>query len=332
MSDEERGSVTEFYPSRAGTVGALLFFLVLTVLPLPVVLDSAEHPAMRLGGLVTVALFGFGVYGMLHELLRPQPTLVITDAGFTYRGFPHVGWHEVERLRLRVGRLRRGGHEERFAEVILRDPIEFRSRVVALGDVRKRRDPDRPLYILPERLPVPVAEAVEAMVAHYPPLVLADGDEAPMARTGDLSADLEMVEAALVGVLTDMLPPGWAFAVLWFVLVGEEGHAGIQVQLADESVRNVKLADETDEDMVLAEELLALLGRHKELSYDQMTGTWLSGRVATKVDADGVQFQLSRKEIPEWVPVPEPDQCRRELAAFPRAGDEIPQWMRERIA
>ncbi|MEV6767421.1 hypothetical protein AB0N05_02195 [Nocardia sp. NPDC051030] len=323
MHDEARESVTEFYPKRSGTIGGLAFFLIMAALPAMLVFDSTAGIGLRVLGGFSMLLFGIGVLAMAHELIRPQPTLVITEAGFTYLGYPHVAWHEVERLRLRVARLRTGGHEERFAEVLMRDPDDYRSRVMALGDARAKQAADRPLYLLPARLPIPMAEVVAAMVHHHPGLNVGSGDEqSEHVAVVPRSADRDMVESALISALTEELPDGWQLAVLWFSLVGEDGHAGIQLQLGDESV----------DDLKPSEEVLALVNRLKEVCYDQMTGTWLSGQVAIKLGEERAQFKLSFQDVPEWLPVPDAEECRRELAAYPRAGDEIPEWLRQRIS
>ncbi|MEC3916933.1 hypothetical protein [Nocardia sp. CDC160] len=323
MHASGRESITEYYPPKAGAVGALVFFLVMTALPGFVVFDGDEHVFLRVLGGFAMALFGFGVYAMLDDLLRPQPTLVISDQGFTYRGYPHVGWAEVERLRLGIGRLRKGGRAERFAEVVLRDPVEFRDRVHALGDVTARKNVDRPLFIVPERLPVPVAAVVEVMREHHPDLVVrALEDESSEPPAASHSPDRDMVESALVSALTESLPDNWNLAVLWFCLVGDDGHAGIQLDLADSD----------PDDLQPSEEILMLLNRLKEVCYDQMTGTWLSGQVMLQSASTKAQFTLSFKEIPDWLPLPDPAECRRELATYPRAGDEIPTWLRQRIS
>lgn len=325
MHDEGRDSVTEYYPSKTGAIGALVFFLLMAALPGFVVFDGAENPVLRVFGGFAMVLFGFGVYAELAELWRPRPTLVVTDQGFTYRGYPHIAWVEVERLRLGIGRVGRGGKAERFAEVVLHDPVVFRDRVEAFGEPALRRNPDRPVFIVAERLRVPVGAVVEVMREHHPDLVVAsttddDSDSAPGGAAR--SPDRDMVESALISALTDALPDTWDLAVLWFSLVGDEGHAGIQLKLP---------GDETD-DVEPTEEMLALLNRLKEVCYDQMTGTWLSGQVILRSDSTKAQFTLSFKEIPEWLPVPEVDACRRELATYPRAGDEIPEWLRHRIS
>ncbi|WP_040812537.1 hypothetical protein [Nocardia concava] len=324
MQASGRESITEYYPPKAGAIGALVFFLVMTALPGFVVFDGQEHVVLRVLGGFAMALFGFGVYAMLDDLIRPQPTLVITDHGFTYRGYPHVAWSEVVRLRLGIGRLRKGGREEKFAEVVLRDPGEFRDRVHALGDAAARKNIDRPLYIVPERLPVPVPAVVEVMREHHPDLAVgAPGDEpADPPPSSPRSADRDMVESALVSALTDALPVDWHLAVLWFSLVGDDGHAGIQMEPTEPEA----------DDLQPSEEVLMLLNRLKEVCYDQMTGTWLSGQVLLRADSSRAEFTLSFKEIPDWLPIPEPDECRRELATYPRAGDEIPTWLRQRIS
>ncbi|MFJ4652599.1 hypothetical protein ACIP5Y_15155 [Nocardia sp. NPDC088792] len=323
MHDEGREQVTEYYPSKSGTIGALAFCLLMTALPAVVVFDNGETPPWRAMAGFTMLLFGFGVCAMAREVFRPEPTLVLNEHGFTYHGYPHVAWNEVEKLRLRVGRLRSGGREERIAEVVMRDPEDFRARVLALGDAAAKRAAPRSLLIVPERLPVPLDEVLEAMRRHHAGLLVAEaGNEPQFPSAPPRSADRDMVESALVSAFTDMLPVGWQFSVLWFSLVGDEGHAGIQVQLD---------GDDTD-DIKPDEEVLTLLNRLKEVCYDQMTGTWLSGQIALKADVDEAQFKLSFKEIPDWLPVPDADECRRELAAYPRAGDEIPEWLRERIS
>lgn len=329
MHASGRESITEYYPPRTGAIAALVFFLVMTVLPGFVVFNADEHPVMRFVGGILMAVFGFGVYAMLDELFRPQPTLLLTDQGFTYRGFPHVAWSEVDRVRLRIGRLRKGGRAEVFAEVMLHDPGEFRHRVQALGDATARRHPDRPLYIVAERLPVPVPAVVEVMRDHCPALVVRPVEDAPAPAESPgapRSADRDMVESALVSALTDELPADWTLAVLWFSLVGDDGHAGLQLELAGAA------APEPAEELPPSEEVLMLLNRLKEVCHDPMTGTWLSGQVLLRAGSTKAQFTLSFKDIPDWLPVPEPDDCRRELATYPRAGDEIPTWLRQRIS
>ncbi|MVU81643.1 hypothetical protein GPX89_30945 [Nocardia sp. ET3-3] len=322
MHASGRESITEYYPRKAGAIGALVFFVVMIVLPGFVVFNGDEHMVMRVLAGVVMGVFGFGAYAMLDDLIRPQPTLVITEEGFTYRGYPHVAWSEVERLLLGIGRLRKGGRADRFAEVVLRDPAAFRDRVHALGDVMARKNVDRPLFIVPDRLPVPVTAAVEAMRAHHPDLVVAAlADEPAQTSAIPPSADRDMVESALVSALADDLPADWRVAVLWFSLVGDDGHAGIQLDPAA-----------TEEDLQPSEEVLMLLNRLKEVCYDQMTGTWLSGQVVLRADSTRADFTLSFKEIPDWLPIPEPTDCRRELATYPRAGDEIPTWLRQRIS
>ncbi|APA95740.1 hypothetical protein [Nocardia seriolae] len=324
MHASGRESITEYYPSRTGAVIALVFFLVMTALPGFVVFDGNEQAVMRVLGGLAMALFGFGVYAMADDLIRPQPTRLMTDHGFTYRGFPHVAWTEVDRVRLGIGRLRKGGRAELFAEVVLRDPAEFRGRVQALGDVVARRHADRPLFIVAERLPVPVPEVVESMREHHPGLIVSTADDAPAdppPAAPPRSPDRDMVESALVSALTDILPADWGAAVLWFSLVGDDGHAGVQLDSPD--------ADPTEQEP--SEEILMLLNRLKEVCYDQMTGTWLSGQLVLRADSTKAQFTLSFKEIPDWLPLPDPAECRRELATYPRAGDEIPTWLRQRI-
>ncbi|WP_433563137.1 hypothetical protein ACQP1O_37980 [Nocardia sp. CA-151230] len=327
MHASGRESTTEYYPPRTGALIALVFFLSMTVLPGFVVFDGNQQPVMRVLGGLAMALFGFGVYAMLEDLLRPQPTLLVTDQGFTYRGFPHVAWAEVERVRLGIGRLRKGGRAEMFAEVVLRDPAEFRDRVQALGDVTMRRNPDRRLFIVAERLPVPVPAVVDVMREHYPGLSVRAVEDAPADSppAAPRSHDRDMVESALVSAFTEALPVGWNLAVLWFSRVGDDGHAGIQLELTDPD------ADHTDE-LQPSGEILTLLNRLKEVCYDQMTGTWLSGQVVLRAASTKAEFTLSFKEIPDWLPIPEPDECRRELATYPRAGDEIPVWLRQRIS
>ncbi|WP_169813186.1 hypothetical protein [Nocardia jejuensis] len=295
----------------------------MAALPGLLVFDAAESTPLRLLGGFSMAVFAFGVLAMLHELIRPAPSLIITDQGFTYQGYPHVAWHEVDRIRVRVGRLLGGGREERFAEVLMRDPEDYRSRVLALGDARAKRAVDQPLYLTADRLPVAVDVVMEAMSAHHADLIVATGEQEPDSLSAvPRSPDRDMVESALISALTDELPANWQLAVLWFSLVGEDGHAGIQLQLGDESVDDAKPS----------EEVLALVNKLKEVCYDQMTGTWLSGQVAIKSDEDRAQFKLSFQDVPEWLPVPDADECRRELAAYPRAGDEIPEWLRQRIS
>ncbi|MBL1079571.1 hypothetical protein JK358_34720 [Nocardia sp. 2] len=322
MHEAGREARTEYYPSKSGAIGALAFCLMMAALPAFLVFDGAEPLVWRLLGGFAMLLFGIGVIAMVDELFRPRPTLIITDEGFTYLGYPHITWSEVERVRTRIGRLRGKGREERFAEVVLRDPGEFRSRVVALGDVRAKRAMDQPLYIVPERLAVPVPEVVEAMAEHCPTLVISSGETTESAPAQRRSADRAMVETALRAALTDILPAGWQFAVMWFALIGDDGHAGLQVQTA---------ADEV-EDLTPSEEILTLLNRYKDICYDQMTGTWLSGQIAVKAGVDQVKFEVSFTEVPDWLPTPDAEECRRELKAYPRAGDEIPGWMRERIS
>ncbi|MTE15433.1 hypothetical protein [Nocardia aurantiaca] len=326
MHASGRESITEYYPPRTGAIIALVFFLVMTALPGFVVFDGGAQLVMRVLAAFVMALFGFGVYAMLDDLLRPQPTLLVTDQGFTYRGFPHVAWAEVDRVRLGIGRLHKGGRAELFAEVVLRDPAEFRERVRALGDVTVRRDADRPLFIVAERLPVPVPAVVEVMREHHPGLVIQTVEEAPSGEppAPPRSPDRDMVESALVSALTDELPAGWNLAVLWFSLVGDDGHAGIQLELSG--------AGTEEQEAQPSEEVLMLLNRLKEVCYDQMTGTWLSGQVLLRSTSAKAQFTLSFTEIPDWLPIPEPDECRRELATYPRAGDEIPAWLRQRIS
>ncbi|QLY32590.1 hypothetical protein [Nocardia huaxiensis] len=322
MQDAGREARTEYYPSKAGAFGALAFCLLMAVVPAFLVFDGGEALGWRVLGAFAMLLFGIGVIAMVDELLRPRATLIMTDQGFTYLGYPHIAWSEVERVRTRIGRLRGRGGEERFAEVVLRNPGEFRSRVEALGDVRARRAVDRPLYIVPERLTVPVPAVVEAMGRHCPALLISSGDSIDSVPVQRHSPDQAMVETALTAALTDILPAGWQFAVMWFALIGDDGHAGLQVQSADETV----------DDLTPSEEILTLLNRYKDICYDRMTGTWLSGTIAVKAGVDKAKFDTSRTEVPDWLPMPDADECRRELNAYPRAGDEIPDWMRARIS
>ncbi|WP_225725446.1 MULTISPECIES: hypothetical protein [unclassified Nocardia] len=130
----------------------------------------------------------------------------------------------------------------------------------------------------------------------------------------------EVYERAMVDEAVALLEPGWKSALLWVSLVGHEGGGGVQVARSDDSVANVQLSDT----------LRGLLTEYKRVTYDKVSGAWLSGQIAI-TDPDRFKVNFSWDSVPEWVPTPTAQDIRQELADYPRAADEIPAWMREQL-
>lgn len=287
--------MTTFYASRAKAIRLLLVLIVAVPLSCGFVFDGDESIFMRMFAAVVLVACGGYALAALPRLLRRDPALVITAEGFTALPHPPVAWADVTHVQVRNRAVR--GHETPYLEVV-------------------RRDPHEPIHLSPDALPVSLPAVVDAMRRYRPDLIVLPQEGSVAAA--DLSA-FDVIESALVHEATRNLPAGWTFAVLWFVMVGEEGAAGIQLMRADESVDNI----------APSEKLLTMLNEYKHVSYDERTGTFLSGQLATKPDT--YRVQLSHNDIPDWVPVPAPEEFRREFAGYPRPADRIPDWIRDYI-
>ncbi|WP_327141385.1 hypothetical protein [Nocardia sp. NBC_01327] len=134
----------------------------------------------------------------------------------------------------------------------------------------------------------------------------------------------EVIERALVDEAVRLCGPRWEFALLWVRLIGEEGHAGVKV------IRSRK--KQITENLEPSEAMLAMLADYKRACYDERTGTWLSGQISI-AGPDNYRAQFSKTTDLPWVKIPPvTESLKAELAAFPRATEEIPQWIRECIS
>ncbi|WP_019932347.1 hypothetical protein [Nocardia sp. BMG111209] len=134
----------------------------------------------------------------------------------------------------------------------------------------------------------------------------------------------KVIELALVEEAARMCGKKWEFALLWVRLIGRDGDAGIKV------IRN-RRKQET-ENLEPSELLLTLLGEYKKACYDEQTGTWLSGQISI-AGPDDYRADFSRTSDLPWVnQVVSKERLEEELDAFPRAAEEIPDWIPERTS
>lgn len=130
----------------------------------------------------------------------------------------------------------------------------------------------------------------------------------------------ERYEHDIVAEVARLLQPGWQHAVLWVTLLGDEGHGGVQFARSDDSVVKLELSGQ----------LRTLLTEYKRATSDRVAGAWLSGRFEI-TPPHHYRTHFSWTAMPDWMQAPDEHQIRRELADYPRAGDEIPAWMREQL-
>ncbi|MFE3187519.1 hypothetical protein ACFXHA_00835 [Nocardia sp. NPDC059240] len=128
----------------------------------------------------------------------------------------------------------------------------------------------------------------------------------------------ETLELDMLKVVMPMLPGGWTFVMVWFSMVGGEGHAGISVMIDEKTVQNLNPP----------QELLGVLTASKEAAYDPIRGTWFSGKLEFRPDST-YRSTFSNSETPEWVPAPTVEEYRREFTSYPRDPAEIPAHIRD---
>ncbi|MGW4248020.1 hypothetical protein [Nocardia sp. NPDC004722] len=149
--------------------------------------------------------------------------------------------------------------------------------------------------------------------------ILAD-DPVRTARPKPESED-ETLEVDMLKVVVPMLPDGWTFVMVWFSMVGGEGHAGVSVMINEKTVQNLQPP----------QELLAVLTKSKEAAYDPIRGTWFSGKLEFK-PGGAYRSTFSNSETPEWVPAPTVEEYRAEFARYPRDPEQIPSHIRDLLA
>ncbi|MEV0251148.1 hypothetical protein AB0H76_31465 [Nocardia sp. NPDC050712] len=131
----------------------------------------------------------------------------------------------------------------------------------------------------------------------------------------------EVYEQAVVAEASWLLAqatPGWRSARLWVSLIGDWGGGVIRVVCADH----------TEVDVELPDVVRGLLLGHKQATYEEAGGAWLSGWI----DLTGTEryyAKFSWDSLPGWGVTRNQRDFLQELADYPRADYKVPLWMRE---
>ncbi|MGQ4601530.1 hypothetical protein [Nocardia sp. R6R-6] len=104
---------------------------------------------------------------------------------------------------------------------------------------------------------------------------------------------VDVVEHALVTESLRTVGSDRRAALMWVVLIGRDGAAGVQVEHGDGSIADVAASDG----------LLALLSEHRHVSVRTGRGAWLSGRILIENGQD-YTCRFSTTDLPEWMPLP----------------------------
>lgn len=129
----------------------------------------------------------------------------------------------------------------------------------------------------------------------------------------DLEGDLG---AALAGAA----PAGWAKITLTVKAT----------VIAYDYALEIRLADGRNASMSLPDEVKAGFRELREQLYEPERGTWFSA-VLTLESGATARFSYEFDEDPKWWPELHPTAFSRDLAAFPRADERIPPWLRAQL-
>jgi len=122
--------------------------------------------------------------------------------------------------------------------------------------------------------------------------------------------------------LASMAPPGtWRQVRAEYRAAGRHIEADVVVTGQDGVPRAVQPPPE----------LLQLLGTLRAGMYRPGAGTWL-GAVLTVDPVQGVAADFAHDREPQWRRTPPPIGFQDELRAFPRAEQNVPEWLRRRAA
>jgi hypothetical protein len=116
-------------------------------------------------------------------------------------------------------------------------------------------------------------------------------------------------------------PPGWSEIVLTVSAT----------VLAYDFAATVRLADGRNGDIELPDAVKRGFQDLRELMYDPERGTWFSARLTLRAGA-APEYSFNYDDDPKWWPPLAPTAFCRDLAAFPRADEHIPAWLREVLA
>lgn len=121
--------------------------------------------------------------------------------------------------------------------------------------------------------------------------------------------------------LADAAPDGWRRIDLMCLA---------NVDVHDLSL-TVLLNDGSNPAMLIPDEVRQLLLRLREAMYEPGTGTWFSSRVILDAPSK-IYVKYNFDWDPLWNPSIAPEGWTRDLEAFPRTEEHIPEWLRAKLA
>ncbi|GLZ29449.1 hypothetical protein Lesp02_16390 [Lentzea sp. NBRC 105346] len=133
--------------------------------------------------------------------------------------------------------------------------------------------------------------------------------------------DEQGVIDALLAALRAGAPVGWARVRLdvWANVTAYEIAASAQ-DSHGRFAGEVRLPEVTRELVALRDEM-----------YEPARGAWLSARFVVNREGEP-EVSFNYDDDPQWSPQLQPGQFVRDLEAYPRAEDRVPQWMRDVVA
>src|SRR5690606_13784535 len=175
MTDRpHRGGTTRFYPPRF----KLLIYTLVSALFAFVgfVASRADYTLLSWLGWCFLVGFGLGALVMIARTLRPGSTLEISEAGILERTtlFPVglISWDEIVVIKKRE--IGQGMGSERLLEVVLTDPVGFRSRPRSLArrvvDLYRRLVKQPDVYIAGSMISAPIQAVIDEIKRRRPGL------------------------------------------------------------------------------------------------------------------------------------------------------------------
>lgn len=136
----------------------------------------------------------------------------------------------------------------------------------------------------------------------------------------DFSNEQQLV-AATLQLLAQTAPPDWKELQVVVQLVGNSGIFFAQGQLTDNRVANIR---------VIPTAVIHYLRRLKQNRAAAGETPFYLALLRLKNTGEGT-LDLNGTAEPTWADAVPPEQWRHEIAAFPRAGSDMPDWLLDRI-
>jgi hypothetical protein len=182
-----------------------------------------QHSSVKMvvAGVLGSVFFAFGAWVATQRLLRREPELTITDDGFQIAGAAPIAWSDVERVGVRVMRVR--GVTKKMIEVVLRDPNAYIARtggVVAMTARANKLAGYSAVNIAGLGRAHPLGQILSTMRAHYPALEVSSTGELPGPNTVRRIGKRLLIWVGIVVVLIVVIEA-------WLHFTGDVSTAGV---------------------------------------------------------------------------------------------------------